>query len=147
MVVIFDQVCADRLGQLLWEGGTTISRYTCVIILFLFTTNYYAPPRVVLAVKSYTPHTISYLLVMHDKGKEGMWIKQLLNEYRKWGLQLYPRLAFEDLVVTVGKLSSKGRLRTFIAELREEERMRYLAEEYGDDIANVSEVVVSFMSW
>ncbi len=68
-----------------------------------------------------------------------MWIKQLLNEYRKWALQLYPRLAFEDLAVRVEKLGSKGRLRTFMAELREEERVRYLTEEYGHNIADVSE--------
>ncbi len=74
-----------------------------------------------------------------------MWIKQLLNEYRKWGLQLYSRLAFEDLAVRVEKLGSKGRLRTFMAELREEERMRYLTEEYGHGMANVSEAF-SFMS-
>ncbi len=68
-----------------------------------------------------------------------MWIKQLLYEYRKWALQLYPRLAFEDLAVRVEKLGSTGRMRAFMAELREEERMRYLTEEFGHGISDVSE--------
>lgn len=53
-------------------------------------------------------------------------LRRLTTMYKEWAFQLFPNLAFEDLLSSTEKLGSKGKVRHVVNELREIERRRYM---------------------
>ncbi len=70
--------------------------------------------------------TFSSLCPFRGEGHEAEDLHRLLRCYKEWAYQLFPHLAFEDLVDRMQKLSGKARVRQCLEGLREKERERYL---------------------
>mmetsp|Transcript_9910 Transcript_9910/g.10012 ORF Transcript_9910/g.10012 Transcript_9910/m.10012 type:complete len:359 (+) Transcript_9910:61-1137(+) len=60
------------------------------------------------------------------RGFEALDLKRLTTLYKEWAFQLFPNLAFEDLLSSTEKLGAKGKVRTVIENLRTRERERYM---------------------
>ena len=60
------------------------------------------------------------------RGSEAKDIKKLMNLYREWAFQLHPGLAFTDMVSKCEVLGTKGKTRSCIQNLRDNERTRYI---------------------
>lgn len=69
------------------------------------------------------------------KGHEASDLNRMMRLYKEWAFQLYSGLAFPDLLRSVHTFSTKGHVRTHMAELREKERDRYMKEALGIDIS------------
>ena len=52
----------------------------------------------------------------------------MLTLYKEWAFQLFPGLAFEDLLNATEKFGSKGSVKASIFELRDLERRRYMVK-------------------
>jgi len=70
--------------------------------------------------------TFPSLCPFRGEGHEAEDLHRLLRCYKEWAYQLFPHLAFEDLVDRMQKLSGKARVRQCLEGLREKERERYL---------------------
>ena len=62
------------------------------------------------------------------RGCEQQYLKNLIGRYKEWAFQLYDGLAYTDLLGTVETLGSKGRVRGYLAQLRDRERVRYMEQ-------------------
>ncbi|CAM9337708.1 unnamed protein product [Choristocarpus tenellus] len=69
-------------------------------------------------------------------GHEAEFLRGLMFNYKEWGYQLNPSLAFEDLTSRIEKLGGKARVRQLMGDLREKERDRYLASNLGPAAVN-----------
>ena len=69
------------------------------------------------------------------KGHEASDLSRLTRLYKEWAFQLYSGLAFTDLLKSVHTFSTRGSVRTHIAEMRERERDRYMKNVLGVDLA------------
>jgi len=65
------------------------------------------------------------------RGHEAQDAKMLINKYKEWGFQLFPNLAFQDLLSRCEALGSKAGTRAYAENLRERERCRYLNQVIG----------------
>ena len=63
--------------------------------------------------------------LFRGRGHEEQDLKNVIRMYREWGYQLYPGLAFSDLLNRIEALGSKSRVRNCMENLREKERIRY----------------------
>ena len=70
-------------------------------------------------------------------GHEAQDIKNMLNKYKEWAFQLYPGLAFPDILSRCETLGSKAVVRSYAENLRDRERSRYLNEVLGVDLAHI----------
>ncbi len=68
-------------------------------------------------------------------GHEAQDAKLLINKYKEWAFQLYPNLAFPDMLSRCESLGGKAVVRAYSENLRERERCRYLNEVLGVDLA------------
>ena len=57
---------------------------------------------------------------------EGEYLKRLLSKYKEWAFQLHPGVSFPDVINKCELLGSRGRIRGYVARLRERERDRYM---------------------
>ena len=75
--------------------------------------------------------------VFHFRGKghEANDLARLTRLYKEWAFQLYSGLAFTDLLRSVHTFSTKGQVRTHMAEMRERERDKYMQKVLGVNIA------------
>jgi hypothetical protein len=64
------------------------------------------------------------------RGSEAKDIKKLMSTYREWAFQLYPGLAFPDIVSRCEALGGKAKTRTTLEHLREQERDRYIVSAF-----------------
>ena len=71
------------------------------------------------------------------RGHEAQDAKMLINRYKEWGFQLYPNLAFRDLLSRVESLGSKAGTRVYTENLRERERCRYLNQVLGIPLEHI----------
>lgn len=71
------------------------------------------------------------------RGYEAQDIKLLMNKYREWGFQLYPSLAFTDLLSRCETLGSKATVRACAENLRDRERTRYLNQVLGVPLSSI----------
>ncbi len=62
------------------------------------------------------------------KGREAQDAKKIMNKFKEWGFQLFPSLAFPDLINRCESLGSKAPVRAYMENMRERERCRYLNE-------------------
>ena len=76
--------------------------------------------------------TFPSLCPFRGEGHEAEDLHRLLRCYKEWAYQLFPHLAFEDLVDRMQKLSGKARVRQCLEGLREKERERYLVRMEGE---------------
>jgi hypothetical protein len=60
------------------------------------------------------------------RGHEAQDAKKLVVKFKEWGFQLYPSLAFPDLLNRCEALGSKAHVRAYMESMRERERCRYL---------------------
>lgn len=60
------------------------------------------------------------------RGSEAAYLKRLITLYKEWAFQLHPGLSFEDVVLKCETLGSKGRIRGYMQQMRENERDRYI---------------------
>jgi len=65
------------------------------------------------------------------RGHEAQDAKMLINKFKEWGFQLFPNLAFPDLLSRCEALGSKAGTRAYTENLRERERCRYLSQVLG----------------
>ena len=63
-------------------------------------------------------------------GHEASDLKRLDRLYKEWAFQLYPGIAYPDLLKTVWNMSSKPLVKSTMTDLREKERDRYLVHFY-----------------
>ena len=63
---------------------------------------------------------------LRGRGFEGSDLKKLLTHYAGWAWQLYPGMAFPDMLNRINSLGSKGPVRSCLGSLRDRERDRYL---------------------
>ena len=57
-------------------------------------------------------------------------MKRLSTLYKEWAFQLFPQLAYEDLLKATEALGSKSKVKATIATLREKERNRYIVSNH-----------------
>ena len=62
------------------------------------------------------------------RGNEAYDIKRLTTLYKEWAYQLYPGLAFEDLLKSVHSYGSRSSVKNKMESLRGRERNRYMRE-------------------
>lgn len=62
------------------------------------------------------------------EGNERSTLANLMSKYKAWAFQLYPNLAFSDLVSRCETLGTKAHVRGYMETLRERERNRYLRD-------------------
>jgi len=65
------------------------------------------------------------------RGHEAADVKRLMSRYREWAFQLYPGLAFPDLLARCETLGTKAHVRAYCENMRERERCRYLVDVLG----------------
>ena len=65
------------------------------------------------------------------EGNEAAAIGNLMKKYKEWAFQLYPNLAFPDMMNRCQALGSKAHVRGYMETLRERERHRYLRDVLG----------------
>jgi hypothetical protein len=63
---------------------------------------------------------------LRGRGYEAADLKNLITHYTGWAYQLYPDLAFPDMLHRIHSLGTKSSLRARLSHLRETERNRYL---------------------
>jgi hypothetical protein len=63
---------------------------------------------------------------MKGRGHEADDLKRLITLYSGWAWQLYPGLAFPDMINRIDTLGSKAVTRGCLLDLRDKERNRYL---------------------
>eukprot|EP01041_Mallomonas_annulata_P013489 gene13489-28595_t len=68
------------------------------------------------------------------RGFEASDLKRLANLYKEWAFQLFPNLAYEDLLKSAERLGSKGVVKHALDGLRDKERSRYMKDTYGIDL-------------
>jgi len=62
------------------------------------------------------------------RGHEAQDIKRLISKYKEWAFQLYPNIAFPDMLNRLDSLGKKGAVSIEMEKLRDRERNRYLVE-------------------
>jgi hypothetical protein len=60
------------------------------------------------------------------RGSELAYLRKVITMYKSWAFQLHPGVAFKDVVSKCENLGAKGKVRTHLMRLREDERDRYL---------------------
>ncbi len=65
------------------------------------------------------------------EGNEAASVANLMRKYKEWAFQLYPNLAFNDMMNRCQALGSKAHVRGYMDTLRERERHRYLRDVLG----------------
>jgi hypothetical protein len=61
-----------------------------------------------------------------DTNNEGCDLNRLISMYTEWAFRLHPGLAFPDILSQTDSFGSKGSLRNFLVNLRDQERSNYL---------------------
>lgn len=64
--------------------------------------------------------------LFRGRGYELQDMKRLLNMYKEWGFQMYPGLAFPDLLSRCESFGHKSRTKICLRALRDRERDRYV---------------------
>lgn len=65
------------------------------------------------------------------EGNERARLSNLISKYKAWAFQLFPNLAFNDLISRCETLGTKAHVRSYLEVLRERERNRYLRDILG----------------
>lgn len=68
---------------------------------------------------------------------EAQDLKRLMTLYKEWAFQLFPSLAFEDLLNATERLGSKPQVRKQLLELRDQERIRYMSQVLNIDVQKI----------
>ena len=63
--------------------------------------------------------------LFRGRGFEAQDLKRIIKIYKEWAFQLYPGLAFSDLLGRCEVFGSKGKIRSCAVGLRDRERNRY----------------------
>ena len=77
------------------------------------------------------------------RGFEAQDLRKVIKMYKEWAFQLYPGLAFPDMIDRCETLGAKGAVRGGMVSLRERERNRYTVSALRDVIRDLSSVVVT----
>ena len=64
--------------------------------------------------------------LFQGRGHELQDMKRLLHRYKEWGFQMFPGLAFPDLLSRCESFGSKARTKSCLKGLRDRERDRYV---------------------
>eukprot|EP00742_Colponemidia_sp_Colp-10_P008320 GILJ01009004.1.p2 GENE.GILJ01009004.1~~GILJ01009004.1.p2 ORF type:complete len:200 (-),score=33.28 GILJ01009004.1:1182-1724(-) len=87
-------------------------------------------------------------LKFKGKGHEASDLNKVMSVYRKWALELFPAMSFEDVLETIETISVQSRTKSKLQALRDEHRMaNYYAgrnndmNEGGVDISNEEAVM------
>jgi hypothetical protein len=68
---------------------------------------------------------------MGAAGSEKASLAKLIAKYKAWAFQIYPNLAFQDLMGRCESLGAKAHVRGYMETMRERERNRYLRDVMG----------------
>jgi hypothetical protein len=68
---------------------------------------------------------------MGAAGSEKASLAKLIAKYKAWAFQIYPNLAFQDLMGRCESLGAKAHVRGYMETMRERERNRYLRDAMG----------------
>jgi hypothetical protein len=66
------------------------------------------------------------LCKFRGRGSEAHDLKQMINVYKEWCFQLYPSIAYEDVVEKILTFSSKSAVHSTLERLRQQECNRYM---------------------
>ena len=60
------------------------------------------------------------------EGNESNYLNTLIQKYKVWGFNMYPNLAFSDLLNSIEALGNKAQTRNYVADLRDRERNQFM---------------------
>lgn len=69
--------------------------------------------------------------LFRGRGFEAQDLKRIIKIYKEWAFQLYPGLAFSDLLGRCEVFGSKGKTRSCAVGLRDRERNRYTVRDFS----------------
>jgi hypothetical protein len=80
------------------------------------------------------------------RGSEATYLKRLITLYKEWAFQLHPGVSFEDVVMKCETLGSKGRVRGYMQQMRENERDRYIVSQVNLHMSGNFRSIFVFLS-
>jgi hypothetical protein len=70
-----------------------------------------------------------------DVGAAAAYVQNLMNAYRSFCTDLFPSMAFEDVLLKIEQLGSKKDVKSFLQSMRDDVRNKHLEELYGKEKA------------